>query len=75
MKKENPAAWYSLRRTLPPWRFGETLADLLELAPRFGIDEPRLGLGGALPVEALRGEGPAVGAGDLLFVESVDDSR
>lgn len=39
MKKENPAAWYSLRRTLPPWRFGETLADLLELAPRFGIDE------------------------------------
>lgn len=36
MKKENPAAWYSLRRTLPPWRFGETLADLLELAPASG---------------------------------------
>ena len=36
MKKENSAAWYSLRRTLPPWRVGETLADLLELAPASG---------------------------------------
>ena len=39
MNKNHPNAWYSLRRTLPPWKFRETLADLLELAPRFQIDE------------------------------------
>ena len=32
-------AWYSLRRTLPPWKFQETLEDLCRLAPRFKIDE------------------------------------
>ena len=39
MNKNHPNAWYSLRRTLPPWKFRETLADLLERAPRFQIDE------------------------------------
>lgn len=32
-------AWYSLRRTLPPWKFQETLEDLCRLAPEFKIDE------------------------------------
>lgn len=32
-------AWYSLRRTLPPWRFQETLEELCRLAPQFKIDE------------------------------------
>lgn len=32
-------AWYSLRRTLPPWKFQETLEDLCRLAPQFKVDE------------------------------------
>lgn len=39
MLKKDSKAWYSMRRTLPPWRFDELLADLLEFAPKFGIDE------------------------------------
>lgn len=34
-----PAAWYSLRRTLPPWRFEEVFQELTELAPKFKLDE------------------------------------
>ena len=38
MKKDS-TAWYALRRTLPPWKFDQLLAELKELAPRFKIDE------------------------------------
>ncbi|WP_432798582.1 hypothetical protein [Poriferisphaera sp. WC338] len=33
------AAWYALRRTLPPWAFDENLAELVSLAPKWGVDE------------------------------------
>ena len=39
MDSTTPAAWYALRRTLPPWRFDELLTELSELAPQFKIDE------------------------------------
>lgn len=39
MDSTTPAAWYALRRTLPPWRFDELLTELAELAPQFKIDE------------------------------------
>ncbi|MCE5279786.1 MAG: hypothetical protein ABFD92_20555 [Planctomycetaceae bacterium] len=39
MEIGNNAAWYALRRTLPPWRFEENLQELVECAPRYGIDE------------------------------------
>jgi hypothetical protein len=32
-------AWYALRRTLPPWRFKETLAELKKVLPRYKVDE------------------------------------
>jgi hypothetical protein len=32
-------AWYALRRTLPPWRFEESLAELTDFCPRARIDE------------------------------------
>ena len=35
----NRSAWYALRRTLPPWRFEENLAELVELCPQYDIDE------------------------------------
>ncbi|MDR0932173.1 MAG: hypothetical protein LBM70_04030 [Victivallales bacterium] len=38
MNKDS-GAWYALRRTLPPWKFEETLSDLIRLAPEFKIDE------------------------------------
>ena len=32
-------AWYALRRTLPPWTFEENLAELIDVLPRYGVDE------------------------------------
>jgi len=32
-------AWFALRRTMPPWRFKENLAELVRACPRFGVDE------------------------------------
>ncbi|MBA3686476.1 MAG: hypothetical protein H0W72_14740, partial [Planctomycetes bacterium] len=37
-RKPSPA-WYALRRTLPPWRFDETFAELAKLLPRYRVDE------------------------------------
>ncbi len=40
MNTARPApAWYALRRTLPPWRFDELLAELVAQLPRYGVDE------------------------------------
>jgi hypothetical protein len=36
---EQVHAWYALRRTLPPWRFEESLAELVERLPLYGVDE------------------------------------
>ena len=33
------AAWYALRRTLPPWKFEENLSELLLCARKYRIDE------------------------------------
>ena len=32
-------AWYALRRTLPPFRFDELLAEMVEQLPRYRVDE------------------------------------
>lgn len=32
-------AWYTLRRTLPPFRFDELLAEMVEQLPRYRVDE------------------------------------
>src|SRR6478736_10032899 len=32
-------AWYTLRRTLPPFRFDELLAEMVEQLPRYQVDE------------------------------------
>ncbi len=34
-----PAAWYALRRTLPTWSFDANLKELVEVLPRYGVDE------------------------------------
>ena len=39
MNKSHVHAWYALRRTMPPWRFDELLAKMVELLPRYGVDE------------------------------------
>lgn len=36
---ESPAAWYALRRTLPPWRFDELLDEMIRDLPGQGVDE------------------------------------
>ena len=36
---DSSPAWYALRRTLPPFRFEELLAELVEHLPRYGVDE------------------------------------
>ncbi len=36
---KTPAAWFALRRTLPPWRFEELLEELIEDLPAQGVDE------------------------------------
>ncbi len=33
------SAWYALRRTLVPWRFEETLRELVEYLPRYRVEE------------------------------------
>lgn len=33
------AAWYALRRTLPPWRHRENLDELVQLLPRYRVNE------------------------------------
>ncbi|MEO5716818.1 MAG: hypothetical protein ABIT37_25285 [Luteolibacter sp.] len=38
MTRHSPA-WYALRRTLPPWRFDELLAELIAVLPRYQVDE------------------------------------
>ncbi len=35
----NASAWYALRRTLPPWRFDELLAEMVQQLPRYRVDE------------------------------------
>jgi hypothetical protein len=37
--KKQSAAWYALRRPLPPWRFDELLAEMVEHLPRYRVDE------------------------------------
>ncbi len=40
MPENNPPhAWYALRRTLPTWSFEENLAELIQVLPRYRIDE------------------------------------
>lgn len=34
-----PRAWYALRRTLPTWSFEENLRELVEVLPRYRVDE------------------------------------
>jgi len=36
---KNVYAWYALRRTLPPWRFEENLAEMVAVLSRYRIDE------------------------------------
>lgn len=38
-EKKGSAVWYALRRTLPPWRFEENLAEVVRELPRCGVDE------------------------------------
>lgn len=33
------AAWYALRRTLPPWSFEKNLRELVQCLPRYRVDE------------------------------------
>lgn len=37
--KEETRAWYALRRTLPPWKFKESLKDLLDFCRSARVDE------------------------------------
>lgn len=39
MPSRNVHAWYALRRTLPPWRFEENLAEMVRVLPRYRVDE------------------------------------
>lgn len=39
MQHLSSPAWYALRRTLPPFRFDELLAEMVEYLPRYGVDE------------------------------------
>ena len=39
MPKNQPNAWYALRRTLPVWSFDQNLRELITVLPRYGVDE------------------------------------
>lgn len=39
MSSRNVHSWYALRRTLPPWRFEENLAEMVRVLPRYRVDE------------------------------------
>jgi hypothetical protein len=39
MKLQPSSAWYALRRPLPPWRFDELLAEMVEQLPHYRVDE------------------------------------
>lgn len=38
-KDRTSAAWYALRRTLPPWSFEQNLRELVSCLPRYKVDE------------------------------------
>ncbi len=38
-RQSQSSAWYALRRTLPPWRFDELLAEMVQQLPRYRVDE------------------------------------
>jgi hypothetical protein len=39
MNISSTGGWYALRRTMPPWGFDVLLEELVETAPRYGLDE------------------------------------
>jgi hypothetical protein len=38
-RRKSAAAWYALRRTMPPWSFEENLEEAARLLPEWGVDE------------------------------------
>ncbi len=38
-RRKRSAAWYALRRTMPPWSFEENLEEAARLLPEWGVDE------------------------------------